>query len=548
MQRFISCALVLGVVLMALVPNLASGAKRGFVRGQSSHSTGSTALTGRFAGQALQYRQPMRMQLATPRVITSRSMGALRTNRGTVGSVSTPQFTTNQQLRQTTLPGKYVPSTSNLSSATSQQSVQQLGQAITSRTNPSTVNPAEFVRPRFPSASRPRPLAREQAPLANRQQPIPGTGPDLPPSFQLDQKIDKELDEPFPPAGDGGEAELGALLAGQDRIITEIAYALDQGYPFQLIEAWINERWAAYRRLQLRIDQIRLANAGYRLITTIPVAELPPVGTGGMGGTPESDNPSGGGSPKEQGSVIKMEEQVVTLGGRGTRPGRGRTLGGGGGGGGTNIPGGAPQKGDDGGGGGNDNDGPGGWEYPQVGGGGDHDSRPRSSDNSGGGGDAGDDDDNAGEGGGGGDDGGTTTYEPRSAHDPWGYIKYGDDVQAEHTGAGLPPAEEGGGTGGNDVGAAGKLSRPAPGVTPQEKDLVGPAIGTATGPDDKERPNVGHPSQTTSDPNNDLGDDLPGNRRRGFGAGGESTVGFREVFYQWLGIDPGITYEGSKDP
>jgi hypothetical protein len=71
--------------------------------------------------------------------------------------------------------------------------------------------------------------------------------------------------------------------------------------------------------------------------------------------------------------------------------------------------------------------------------------------------------------------------------------------------------------------------------------LVGRAFGTTTGPDDKARPNTGATGNpSTSDPNNELGDDLPGRRMRG--QGGESRFGFREVLYRWLGIDPEITH------
>jgi hypothetical protein len=91
------------------------------------------------------------------------------------------------------------------------------------------------------------------------------------------------------------------------------------------------------------------------------------------------------------------------------------------------------------------------------------------------------------------------------------------------------------------LGARGKLPQGAPGVTPQQRDLIGPAFGTTTGPDDKDRPNTGGTaSPNTSDPNNDLGDDLPG-RRLG-GHGGEPGPSFREQFYLWLGIDPEIAY------
>jgi hypothetical protein len=199
------------------------------------------------------------------------------------------------------------------------------------------------------------------------------------------------------------------------------------------------------------------------------------------------------------------------------------------------------------------------------GGGRDHDPRPRSSDNrdynvTGDGGNepqdgdegGGDGDENGGNNGGGnGDDthqgGGTgdwgsggDEYVPAN-HELQERLRDKLERQSNSGGNGLPPAEEGDGPRGNDLGARGKLPQGAPGVTYQQRDLVGSAFGTTTGPDDKDRPNTGGTTnRNTSDPNNDLGDDLPG-RRLG-GQGGEPGPSFRELFYLWPGVDPEIAH------
>jgi hypothetical protein len=126
-------------------------------------------------------------------------------------------------------------------------------------------------------------------------------------------------------------------------------------------------------------------------------------------------------------------------------------------------------------------------------------------------------------------------------------VEVEQDEDQQNSNPGLPSADESrGGSGGNDLGAAGKLSKPLHGVTPQEKDFVGPAVGSTTGADDKDRPNVSHPGHTSSDSSNDLGNDLPGNRLRG--QGGESMVSLSVLLYQRLGIDPGIAYANRKGP
>ena len=86
----------------------------------------------------------------------------------------------------------------------------------------------------------------------------------------------------------------------------------------------------------------------------------------------------------------------------------------------------------------------------------------------------------------------------------------------------------------------GKLPGHMLGVTPQEQDLVGPLIGTTTGPDDKERPKTGgSSSQNTANPNGDLCRELPN-----FGVGGgECPFGLGELLNQLLGINPEIPWQ-----
>ncbi|OHB75708.1 MAG: hypothetical protein A2W31_09860 [Planctomycetes bacterium RBG_16_64_10] len=114
------------------------------------------------------------------------------------------------------------------------------------------------------------------------------------------------------------------------------------------------------------------------------------------------------------------------------------------------------------------------------------------------------------------------------------------EVEVEQTG-GLPSSpEEGGGATGNDVGG-GTMPQKIRGVTPRELDFVGPAIATTSGADDKDRPDIGdRPEGDAASPNDDLGNDLPGDRT--VGTGGEAANPFRELFYKMLGIDPDIVY------
>jgi len=375
----------------------------------------------------------------------------------------------------------------------------------------------------------------------------------LPAGFRSDQPVDKELDEPWVGELDFDDRE--GLIESQNRIWAEIQDALNR-YPRDMMGPWFEERWEVYRNITAQIAAIELALDIRGDMQRIRVSKLP-SSSGAMGSMPESDNPSGGGSPKQQGPFVKLEGQVDTLGGRGTRPGSGGTLGGGGGAGGTTAGSeGASQKGGPGG-GSNGNDNASGWDNSQSGG--DHDAKPNSKDGGSGHGAGGGGAGGALAGGqaggtaGGGGGGGTTYYESRSQRDPWGVVRDGVEVEVErdeddpNSNPGLPPADEsGGGFGGNDLGAAGKLSKPLHGVTPQEKDFVGPAIGSTTGADDKDRPNVNHPGHTSSDSSNDLGNDLPGNRLRG--QGGESMVSLGVLLYQRLGVDPGIAYANRKAP
>jgi hypothetical protein len=106
---------------------------------------------------------------------------------------------------------------------------------------------------------------------------------------------------------------------------------------------------------------------------------------------------------------------------------------------------------------------------------------------------------------------------------------------------GLPPADPstGGGQGGGDVGAAGMLEKyKVKGKTQQEKDLVGPAFGTTTGPDDKERPATGGTSGSVStDPFDSGADDVGGAGVRGRRSGGGSVdVSAAEELLKALGL------------
>jgi hypothetical protein len=86
-----------------------------------------------------------------------------------------------------------------------------------------------------------------------------------------------------------------------------------------------------------------------------------------------------------------------------------------------------------------------------------------------------------------------------------------------------PSTGHGTGRGGNDLGPRGKLPKGTPGVTQQQKDLVGNAVGTTTGADDKERPSTGSRSSNASNSNGDLGD-VGGRRMRRATGGARAEV------------------------
>jgi hypothetical protein len=93
-----------------------------------------------------------------------------------------------------------------------------------------------------------------------------------------------------------------------------------------------------------------------------------------------------------------------------------------------------------------------------------------------------------------------------------------------------PTGDPGGGrSGGGDLGAR-RLSLPWRPITQQQKDLVGPLVGTTTGADDKDRPRTGARSGSVAgDPTESRANDIGGHRKPGFGGGGEAGSAFESL-------------------
>jgi hypothetical protein len=543
-QRLTSRTMAIVVALAALVPTAADAGNRGLVRGSSGNArVGRSPSTSRSTGMALTHRSPAGGVSVPFGTTMTKSTAGRQLSAHSTGSLKS----SSQVLGKTTMSRRFVPATMDPLAATTSQTAQGFGQSQASTklrpfagrhfrstrgslrlvkpnlqqensttlagntlgTNQQTLRRAnEALRRASTAPDTPNSLPLRKAPIVNLQQSNPSADPGsvLFSSPQLDQKIDKELDGPFFDGPDGTRVTLNDLHNQQDLLWESMQYFLDRFGHNQT--TFFHDLWREYLQVTEQITFTELAWDIY-WVQRIPVSKLPDA-SGGMGSSPESDFPSGGaGSQKEpQRPIIKLEEQVVTLPRSPTTPGSGGTLGGDG-----NQDAGDDhsQKGDDGGGdgstddvgtrGGNDN----------RGSGGDNEPRPDSSDHGNGGGtEEGDDT----------EDGGTTTEESRSQRDPWGYIDDGTEVEVEHTEQ-LAPFPEGGRRGGGDDVGARRLGKPLPpGVTQQDADLVGPAFGTTTGADDKERPNTGGTSGTVADdPAVSRADDVGGGNLRRSGGG-----------------------------
>jgi hypothetical protein len=109
----------------------------------------------------------------------------------------------------------------------------------------------------------------------------------------------------------------------------------------------------------------------------------------------------------------------------------------------------------------------------------------------------------------------------------------------------LPPADPGmnrghDGGGGSDIGGHKFQRQRPPGVTPQDMDLVGPAVRKKTGPDDEEQPVAGGTSGAASaprEPGSPEGD-LPFQRNAPGGRIGAGAADFIEDLRNLDPIDP----------
>lgn len=139
----------------------------------------------------------------------------------------------------------------------------------------------------------------------------------------------------------------------------------------------------------------------------------------------------------------------------------------------------------------------------------------------------------------GGTGGDTTCEQPRSERDPWGYVEDGVDSQmCRDEDTGLPPADPATGGGSGDDLGGGKLSKyKTSGVTQQQKDLVGDAVGKTTGADDKDRPDTSGASGTVAtDQSESRSDDLGSGKLPGRRGGGSIDVSAGDMLLKSLGV------------